>query len=165
MTTRDERLLPRLLASLETLTNDAEIAEVVRQIRRIRGPGAFAGAPPTTDRLQLTDDRWEVANGLRKLGMAMRFMQPVDEASWRRMAETGAALSMGAQWIPGPDARLMLAGVCALIESLRSELEQGRSAVMREQMKQQQSNAAQANRVDVGALHDAMMNVADRIRR
>ena len=159
--TRDERLLPRLLASLDTLTNDAEIAEVVRQVRRIRGPAAFTG--PMGDKVPLIDDREDVAMQLRRLGHVLRFGMPPNSQHAKAVAQIAAALTLGAQWAPAADVRATLAVLCQFLDQLRLAYEE----FLRERMKQQASygSAAQANQVDVNALHDAMRNVAEQIRR
>lgn len=77
MSERDTRLLPRLIASLDTLDNDAEIAGVVRQIRRIAGAGFFERGVPDVIPIPVGEiwldhpDR-EIAVRIRGLGLMLR---------------------------------------------------------------------------------------------
>jgi hypothetical protein len=77
MNERDSRLLPRLIASLDTLDNEAEIVGAVRQIRRVAGADFFRNLVPdvipiVTDDVSLDHPDREIAMRLRGLGLILR---------------------------------------------------------------------------------------------
>jgi len=157
MTPRDQRLLLRLQASLDTLENDGEIAAVVRQIRRIRGGGAFgSNSTPPPDRLSLIDERPMVQAAMRKLGHTLRFAAGSMGIETESLVRLGEALAMGAQWAPGNEARAALACMACLLDFMRDQVQQ------QQRWERMRQEAANLHVHDLEALRQAMTDLADR---
>lgn len=172
----EQELIDRLRLSLDTLENDAEIANAVRRIRRARGRGAFAEAKPAEqrDRLLLGDQRGDVLAGMRQLAFIMKSMQRhgIAQSKLMAVARVEAAITLGAQWVEGADVRATLAALAELLNWLRAsynnlshEADRYRDMVLAmanprsddlERMRQQQTaQAAQAQNAWSGTTNSA----------
>lgn len=114
----DKRLLPRLLAMLDTLDDSNEIAVVVRHIRRIAGPAAFS---TLGDTVSCQTDEHSLTVRLRSLGIALSRMH--EEGMTPQTAHAVAATSRGLMeggTIRKSDLLLCLAVMRDLLEAERA---------------------------------------------
>jgi hypothetical protein len=121
---RDQRLVPRLMAVLDTIESDAEIVAAVRNLRRIGGPGFFMrnhGEEPDT--VSLIDERQEVSVKLRALGgILMRAVgNGFNDTRVRRTAEALMG-RMGAGRVRMGDVRVTLAALLDVFRAFQAEV-------------------------------------------
>lgn len=118
---RDAKLLPRLMAMLDTLTNEAELLSTLQRIRKIAGADYFAAlvadARPA-EPLVLTHADLGVSRRLRGLGLMLRLVRHPDSATEMALQRTRDALVTGGAVAPA-DLTLTLACLRDLLEQAR----------------------------------------------
>lgn len=154
MNERDARLLPRLLASLDTLEGEAEIAGAVRQVRRILGPAGIGklDSPvepaPAVDpgMTMLSHPSHVITTRLRQLGMNMRWLPDAPPAIAEALERVRHALIVGGQ-VPTIDLVMALALLPRLIAT---------QATPAETMRNSASDLSQGLNVSMNTLNDLM---------